>query len=529
MKTVIYQIPVSPVEEKQGINYTKIENTLRLDAMVTDAYHIANRAVTLWLHEFYPQPPKELMELKEGYQIVQQAEQKIKQAAGNTEREILKQEKRIQRTKWEDAVAASDFYKKVKTIIAAEFPGFPPKLRSALLHKVVLDWLYAWMNQHPGGNFTAAFPFYKHEVHVPLCYDGKEVYWKQLRQSGDGNTQYILKWLNGIEFKTNFQKDVDRRLPVLLNQLYFTHETENVRNRKAHNLLQPTLKKAGTKWSIHIPVLEEVIPVSAEQQEPLFIAFGFIHPLCYAWGTNHAKPLSMDKGTYIQKQMQSFEKRKQKAESNTKLNSAQTAAALSKIETAKENYIQSLYTKAVQAIILLATKAHKNKIVIEQWPLTKPIHSNLNIKGTPPVHERLLTTIKGWDFETFYCLLQKEAAAYQLEIIKDSPCSNAFELHLKELRYTQKNKITKRKEIKKWVLTIAEQNTQAYHMPLAENGKLGGYFTFSFDREYSNTNTGFTLYSSPRSNIKTTVTKFVYRIHIDMNLVMNFAFAHLKK
>jgi hypothetical protein len=497
MKTVVYQIPVSPVEEKKGRDLLSIEKTTLLQNTVNDAYHIANRAVTLWLSELFPATAAELITIKDAYKLVSESEAKLKTAISNkltqeSEVEILKNEKRLQRKNWEDAVAKSGFYKKVKDIIKNEFPAFPERLRTALLHKVVLDWLYTSMNQKPDGSFSAAFSFYKHEMHVPLCYDGTEVKWKKLTESKDGSQQYILKWLNGIEFKTSFSNDKDKRLPVVLEQLYFTPASVNVRNRKEHNLLKPTLKKAGTKWSIHIPVLEAVEPVKAERQEPLNIVFGFIHPICYAWGTNHAKPLGMDNGSYITTQMKKFERRTEKATASSKLTEEKKKASLEKIEKAKASYIESLYTKAVNAVSLLARKAQKNKVVIEQWPVSKPVNSTIKIKGTPDINNRFLCMLPGWNFNRFYSLLQKELNIYSIELIPVQPMADAFELYTASLTYTFKNKETNKKETKNWMLSREQLQTQNYYPAGTEPKKLEGCFTFSFDKEYNPTNGGFT-------------------------------------
>jgi hypothetical protein len=48
MKTILYQIPVSPVEKKIG-DYTETLNTEKLIIINDNAYHLANRAVTYLL------------------------------------------------------------------------------------------------------------------------------------------------------------------------------------------------------------------------------------------------------------------------------------------------------------------------------------------------------------------------------------------------------------------------------------------------------------------------------------------------
>jgi IS605 OrfB family transposase len=536
MKTVIYHIPVQPVEEKVGRKtLTKASDALK--KINDEAYHLANRAVTLWLNSLYPLPSAELEELKAARNKVKDCEQKIKAiynsytAKENEEQvNILREEKKKELVFWENKVVASGFYKDVKEIIKKEFPDFPEKLRQELLHKVVLDWLYSWMNYNEANNFTADFPFYKHETHLPLCYDGEEIKWKKNLSSKNQPQQYILQWLNNIQLVTCFN-DLDRRLPKVIEYLYFSQSTSDSRNRKAHRYLKPTLKQAGTKWSIHLPVLEKVVPVVAEKQDPICIIFGFIYPLCYAWGINHARALSIDSGKYIEGQARKFARRIEKIKENNKISGDAKHERINKIEFAKANYIEALENKAVNAIIEVAKKSQKNRICIEKWPIDKnecgPMQECFKQPGLPDLHARLLHGIESWNFNSFYKKLIEQTAVYGISIEFIKPCWDWLNLYTDTLTYDFKNHIKHRKEKRNWRLQLAQRIPHKYYTPGnpdEREKRQEGYSIFIFDKEYNNTNGGFTLYSSPKF-AKRKSDKYIYRIHIDINMAMNAAFA----
>jgi hypothetical protein len=532
MKTVVYQIPVSPVELKKGREpLTDMANALQ--KINNAAYHIANRAVTLWLNYLYPEPDNELVRLKEARGIVGKFEAEIKTIYD--ERTVVQKAarlanlikgKRTELNTWENKVIFSSINKKIEATVKAEFPAFPDRLRTGLLRKVALDWMYTFINQHKADGFSAHFPFYRHEMHLPLCYDNGVVKWRKNNSHKNQIQQYTLRWLNNIELVTNFE-GLDKRLPGLLELLYFSANTVDVRNRKPHHYLMPTLKQAGTKWSIHIPVLENVIPVPAEQEEPLYITFGFHYPVCYAWGSNHAKPLGIDNGKYILQQMKNFSKRIQKVTENKKQDVLQKKAKIESIRQAEKLYLEILQNKTVNAIIEVAKKAQKNRIVIERLPITAEQQpAAFRELGLPLLHERLLCGVENWTFDAFYDKLGLEAKKYNIQILFTNSRWTYFNLYTNILTYDEKDRRTRQRVKKVWNLDAGQRRPYAYHGAVTDKSKidkLEGYLIFRFKKEFNNTNGGLTLYASPRHGKRKT-DDFVYRLHIDINMAMNAAF-----
>ena len=532
MKTVVYQIPVEPVEEKVGKN-SSTKMAAALQHINNQAYHLANRAITLFLNYLYPEPDKELLALKEGRQPINQLEEQISaiyknQLSGHDHDQIkvLLEEKKLARKRWENQVADCQFYLNVKEKIRSEFPDFPELLRQHLLRKVVLDWLYSWMNQHAGNGFAANFPFYRHGTHLPLCYDREMVKWKKNESQRGEVQQFTLYWLNGIVLRTTFNEQ-DKRLPQVLNFLYFRSAQTDVRNRKLHDTLKPTLKLAGTKWTVHIPVLENVAPILAEQQAPLHIIFGFHHPICYAFGANHAKPLGIDNGNYILQQMKEFERRIQKMEADKKIGESARKEKIGRIEAARSAYIDALHAKAVKAIIELVKKGQKNIIAIEKWPIAEQEQIPCPVAYThlPSLYDRLLCSVPQWKFDCFYNQLEKEAKRYGIYLKLFEPKWDFLQLYTDELTYTIKDKKTNKKVNRTCNLKAEQRIPSLYYnsdnLPKQQEA-LEGYMIFKFDREYNDTNGQLKLYSSPVHSKRKTE-EFIYRIHIDFNLAMNAA------
>lgn len=531
MKTVVYQIPVEPVEEKEGENKT----SEALDKINNQAYHLANRAITLFLNYLYPEPDKELLELKDARQAINHLEQEISviyknQTAVENKEEVerLMVEKKMARNAWEGRVPDCKFYKHVKETVQTEFPDFPELLRKRLLRKVALDWLYSWMNQHAGNGFAANFPFYKHGSHLPLCHNHKEIRWIPSGTRA-GVAQYTLRWLNSIRLKTTFT-DHDKRLPKVLELLYSSDGTPDVRNRRLHDTLQPTLKLAGTKWSVHIPVLEDVSPVVTEQEEPLHIVFGFHHPICYAYGTNHAKPLGIDSGNYVRQQMKEFDKRIQKIKTDTKDDETIIQKKINKVKVAGAAYVEALQTKAVKAIVELAKKGQKNMIRMEQWPVPaqeqKQMPGDFRKLAMPYLCERLLRSISQWNFASFYKALEEEAGKYKIYLDFFTPQWNFYKLYTRELTYTDK------KAGKKLIKTLHDKQRIPFEYHSSEDmskqdKKQEGYLMFKFNQEFNDAGGLLTLYSSPRHRKRKT-NEYVYRIHLDLNMAMSAAIAFKK-
>lgn len=534
MKTVVYQIPVEPVERREGKDLT----TATADALQkinNQAYHLANRAITLFLNYLYPEPDKELLRLKEVRQSIKLIEERISgiyknQTSAPSESDIdqLLEQKRSSRKSWEEGVADCQFYKEVKDTIREEFPDFPEFLRKNLLRKVVLDWLYSWMNQDKQTNFSANFPFYRHGTHLPLCYGKEEIRWEKNATGLESLPQYTLRWLDGIHLKTNFEAQ-DKRLPKVLEALYFQTAESNVRNRKAHDTLMPTLKLGGTKWSIHIPVLENVSPIQAEKEDALVVVFGFHYPIAYAFGVNHAKPLAIDNGKYILQQMKEFERRIEKIEHSFKKDEKERQNKIEKVFAARAAYIEALQVKAVKAIIELAKKGQKNLLAIESWPVItqeqKPMPDEFKQSKLPSLYERLLCGIPHWNFESFYGLLKEEGDKYGIRIDYFSPRWDYYKLYTSQLSYTIRNNTIGRSEKKSYSLNEKQRTPSEFYGKsniTKQNEKLEGYMTFKLDRQYNDTYAQLMLYSSPRDKKRET-NEFIYRIHIDINMAMNVA------
>ena len=519
MKTVMYQIPVSPVEiSKKSDEQPDTAMAQKLADINHQAYHMANRCASLLLSHFYPVVHVSVQQLIDGYNAVRQQEKIIEtfyktrsnSADDAFAKETAIQDKRMALKQWETSIAESSVFKETQQVAVKEFAHMPGPLAAALLHKVVTDILHTFMNKNAVQSFAASFAFYRHEMHLPLCLDNKMIKWEQNQNSKDA---YYLHWFNGIKLKTNFS-DRDLRLPALLQQLYFTNGQPVLHGRKPHGHIAPTLKQSGTKWSVHIPVLEDVQPVTAEKEQPLTVVFGFVYPIAYAFGTNHARALPFDTAAYITNQLHKFGKRMNDA--------ADQPEQQEKIKTAQQKLMKRLTNKAAAAIVLLARKGQKNYIYIEPMPLqNQPSKPGYMTTGNlPGFNTRFFQNVEGWNFALFYETLRQQAAVYGITVKETrQPQWEDLKLHVRNFKRVKGNSF---QVDNNEPFLIANQYTTK-----DEGHEKAGYLTFNFggkdlDNYVENTNGGFVLYESP-DKTRHKGYDYKYRIQIDVNLAMNLS------